>query len=68
LSAIKKLPDKFGRPHMHAGLGIRRLGHDVFEFRASLALRGLFYWASGRIYIDRIDSHDGLQDYLRNLR
>jgi hypothetical protein len=68
LSAIKELPKKFGRPHLHAGLGIRRLGHDIFEFRASLALRGLFYWAAGRIYVDRLGSHDDLQNYLRNVR
>jgi hypothetical protein len=62
------LPRKFGRPHLHSGLGIRRLRNDVFEFRASLALRGLFYCAAGRIYVDRLDSHDGLQNYLRNVR
>jgi len=68
LAALEDLPRKFGQPHLHSGLGIRRLRSDVFEFRASRTLRGLFYRETGRIYVDRFGGHDEIRDYLRNRR
>jgi hypothetical protein len=62
------LPLKFGQPHLHAGLGIRRLRPGLFEFRASRDLRGLFLWWHGEIRVERIGDHDAIQDYLRNAR
>jgi len=32
--SLRALADGFGRPHLHAGIGIRRLRKDLFECRA----------------------------------
>ena len=63
--ALKKLPHQFGRPHLHSGLGIRRLRPDTFEFRASRALRGLFLWRHGEIRVECVGTHDEIRRYLR---
>ncbi len=39
---LKQLQAGFGKPHLHAGLGIRRLSPRVFEFRVSRDLRVVF--------------------------
>jgi mRNA-degrading endonuclease RelE of RelBE toxin-antitoxin system len=65
VAALQLLPRQFGRPHLHSGLGIRRLRHEVFEFRASQALRGLFLWRQGEIRVECIGDHDEIRRYLR---
>jgi hypothetical protein len=42
LLALCELSEAFGRPHVHSGLGIRKLGERLFECRGTLALRFLF--------------------------
>lgn len=66
VAALKELPHQFGRPHLHSGLGIRRLRPATFEFRASRALRGLFLWRQGEIRVEFIGSHDEIHRYLRD--
>ena len=39
---LHQLQEGFGKPHLHAGLGIRRLGPHIFEFRVSSNLRAVF--------------------------
>ena len=66
VAALKELPHQFGRPHLHSGLGIRRLRPDVFEFRASRTLRGLFLWRHGEIRLECVGHHDDIRRYLRD--
>lgn len=66
VAALKELPHQFGRPHLHSGLGIRRLRPDTFEFRASRALRGLFLWRQGEIRVEYVGNHDDIRRYLRD--
>ena len=40
--SISRLPESFGHPHAHLGLGIRKLRPHLFECRAGLGLRLLF--------------------------
>jgi hypothetical protein len=68
VACLQELPQKFGQPHLHAGLGLRRLRAGVFEFRASRDLRGLFLWRRSEIRVERFGDHDAIQDYLRNVR
>lgn len=63
--AATKLPDVFGRPHLHSALGIRRFGR-YWEFRAGLKLRVLFLVADGDFCLVFVGSHDQLADYVRN--
>jgi hypothetical protein len=39
---IMELVQAFGKPHEHAGLGVRRLEGNAFEFRISRGLRVIF--------------------------
>ena len=42
LLALCELAETFGQPHVHSGLGIRKLGNKLFECRGSRALRFIF--------------------------
>jgi len=64
-SAQAQLGEVFGRPHLHAGLGIRRVG-DYFEFRAGLKLRVLFVIESGDAVLVTLGNHDEVRRYVRD--
>jgi len=66
VTALAALPHQFGWPHLHSGLGIRRLRSGMFEFRASRALRGLFLWRQGEIRVEFVGDHDDIRHYLRD--
>jgi len=66
VAALRELPQQFGRPHLHSGLGIRRLRPDTFEFRTSRALRGLLLWRHGEIRLECVGNHDDIRRYLRD--
>lgn len=63
---IYSLPS-FGRPHLHARLGIRPFGR-YSEFRIGLQLRGLFLAESGDRFLVILGSHDALRSHLKNNR
>ena len=64
--ALRALADGFGRPHLHAGIGIRRLRKDLFECRAGLALRIVFLAEKGVLTAYDVMTHDEIQAWLRN--
>ena len=39
---LAELQENFGKPHLHGGLGLRRLSKVFFEFRISRGLRVVF--------------------------
>ena len=41
-SRLHQREDGFGKPHLHAGLGVRRSSPRIFEFRTSRDLRVVF--------------------------
>lgn len=41
--SLRALGDGFGRPHLHAGIGIRRQRKELFECRARLHWRIVFF-------------------------
>jgi len=55
----------FGNPHRHAGLGIRKLGRDLFECRIGLELRLIFPARKGVITFDFAGNHQEIRNYLR---
>jgi len=63
--ALLELIDAFGRPHVHAGLGIRKLADKRFECRAGLALRFLFEDRGVDLYVYLLGDHDEVQASLR---
>ena len=64
--AVFAVVEAFGRPHMHLGLGIRKLKPSLFECRAGLNLRILFRDRADGLYITFIGTHDEVQKELRS--
>jgi hypothetical protein len=63
---LRALHAGFGRPHLHSGLYIRRLGPDLFECRINRAWRIIFYAEPGVLRIYDVMNHDQVQAFLRN--
>lgn len=51
-------------PH---GLGFKSLGHGIWEIRAGLSERVLFYKDKETVVFVLVGSHDEIQKYLKNL-
>ena len=64
--SLRALADGFGRPHLHSGLGIRRLRKDLFECRAGLRWRIVFFAEKGLLTAYDVMTHDELQAWLRS--
>jgi hypothetical protein len=64
--AVGQLIDSYGRPHAHAGLGIRNLRPRLFEFRLRLDLRALVRDRGGDLYLTFLGTHDEVQREIRS--
>lgn len=68
LEAMLALPRAVGDPHLHAGLGIRKLhGSGIWEARAGLGLRIVFGLETDLLTLVRVASHDEIRRFLRQL-
>ena len=66
--AILALPRALGDPHLHAGLGMRKLhSSGVWEARVGLGLRVVFALETNLLTLVRVGSHDEIRRYLRQL-
>jgi mRNA-degrading endonuclease YafQ of YafQ-DinJ toxin-antitoxin module len=66
--ALLALPRAMGAPHVHAGLGIRRLhASGIWEARVGLGLRTVFALESERLTLVRVGTHEGIRRFLRQL-
>ena len=68
LLALCELTAQFGQPHVHSGLGIRKLGGKLFECRGSLTLRFIFQDRATELYISFLGTHDEVQALLRRAK
>lgn len=64
--ALNTLADGFGNPHHHSGLGIRRLRKDLFECRAGLQWRIVFFAEKGLLTAYDVMTHDEIKAWLRS--
>jgi len=64
--SLRALADGFGRPHLHAGIGIRRLRKDLFECRAGLHWRIVFFAEKGLLTAYDVMTHDEIKAWLRS--
>ena len=64
--SLRALGGGFGRPHLHAGLGIRRLRKDLFECRAGQHWRIVFFAEKGLLTAYDVMTHDEVKALLRN--
>ena len=64
--SIEAMRKNWGRPHLHAGCGIRRLAADLYECRVGLQSRLLFQSIGASLYFHFIGNHDQVQKFLRS--
>jgi mRNA-degrading endonuclease YafQ of YafQ-DinJ toxin-antitoxin module len=68
LNALLALPKALATPHLHAGLGLRKLHRTgIWEARVGLDLRLIFTFAEATITLVRAASHDEVRRFLRSL-
>ena len=66
--AMLALPRAIGKPHLHQGLGIRKLHTSgIWEARIGLGLRLVFAMERERITLERIGTHEDVRRFLREL-
>lgn len=66
--AVLSLPRAIGEPHLHAGLGIRKLHHSgIWEARVGLGLRLVFMIQRKLLSLLRVGTHEEIRRYLREL-
>ena len=63
---ITAVHDGFGTPHLHTGLGIRRLRGSLFECRVGLKLRLVFDAEPGVLSFSDLGTHDEIRKILKN--
>jgi hypothetical protein len=68
LQALCDLCESFGRPHVHSGVGIRKLGGHLFECRGNLSLRFIFLDRPDSLYVRLLGDHAEVQQFLRSGR
>ena len=66
LLALCELTEVFGRPHVHSGLGIRKLGERLFECHGNVALRFIFQNRPSDLFISFLGNHEEIKALLRN--
>lgn len=64
-SVLVRLEQSFGRPHEHAGIGVRPIGR-YFECRASLDLRVLFVASKGDLILVTVGNHNMIRAFIKN--
>jgi len=67
LLALLEFTQKFGRPHLHGGIGIRKMVAKAFECRAGLRLRLVIIDTPDDLRAEFIGSHDEVQKFVRTL-
>ena len=65
LLALCDLVEGFGRPHVHSGLGIRKLGNKLFECRGNRDLRFIFQDHGAERFVSFLGNHDEIRALLR---
>ena len=63
---LQVLKTGFGKPHVHAGIGVRRLRKELFEFRAGLNIRVVFWLVKPRtLRLAMCGNHDDVRTWIR---
>ena len=54
-----------GQPHIHKGIGLRKLRDDYFEIRVGLKLRLIFENTSDALIFEFLGDHDDVKHFLK---
>jgi hypothetical protein len=68
LLALCELPEAFGRPHVHSGLGIRKLGENIFECRGNVSLRFVFQDRPTDLFVSFLGNHEEVKALLQRCK
>ena len=66
-AALQTVATAWGQPHLHAGIGIRRLKRNWFECRAGLPVRLVFAASPGRLIFHFAGNHDEVRRFAKGL-
>lgn len=66
-AAMQAASSAFGVPHLHAGVGLRRI-RSLFECRCGLDLRLIFQRDGDALVFHVCGTHDEVRAFLRNRR
>jgi mRNA-degrading endonuclease RelE of RelBE toxin-antitoxin system len=64
-AAVGRLPEIFGRPHLHSGIGIRPFG-GFYECRVGRDLRVLFVFDEGDFILVTAGNHNAVTRFIRD--
>jgi hypothetical protein len=64
--ALLQLAETFGQPHVHSGIGIRKLGRHLFECRGNRDLRFLFLDFPDALSVRFLGNHDEVRRELKS--
>ena len=67
LSAMKAAAEAYGQPHLHAGVGLRRI-RPFMECRCGLDLRLIFQWEKDALVFHLCGTHAEVAAFLKNQR
>ena len=65
--AIDAARDGFGSPHLHSGIGIRRLRRNYFECRVGLQIRLIFRADPGVLLFLTTGDYGQVRNFLRKI-
>lgn len=64
--ALGRLCEEFGQPHLHSGLGIRKLSRRSFECRAGLQWRLVFRDEPEGLIVRFLGNHDEVRQLIKS--
>ena len=64
-AVLRRLSQTFGQPHLHTGLGIRRLKQNYFECRVGRDLRMVFRLDGSVLTMTRVGNHEDVRRFLK---
>ena len=65
---VSAVQEAFGRPHQHAGLGLRKLRRRHYEVRVGLGQRLVFEDRGEALHFKLLGNHNEVQRFLKGLR
>jgi hypothetical protein len=63
---LAQLTREFGNPHIHSGLGLRKIGRRSYEIRVWLQWRIVLVHYGEWLLADDVLNHDGVARWLRH--
>lgn len=66
--ALEKFNDFLVTGHISSGLGFKKIGNDIYEFRIDIRLRVIVKYEGDTLYMVLAGSHEDIKRHLKDLR